>query len=111
VIVAIGDVRAQIPQRAAVEAAMRRAQTAALEEDGCLSFAFAAALDDPGRYVLVQRWSDLQAMEAHYGSDAFREYQQEIAPLLVRDSELEVHVVEGEARFVDSARIRIDQDD
>ena len=55
-LVAIADVYTQIPQRDAAEQVMVRAQTAARGEDGCVTFAFAQVLGDPGHYLLVARW-------------------------------------------------------
>jgi quinol monooxygenase YgiN len=111
VILATGDVYAQIPQRQAVIEAMARAQQAAREEPGCELFAFAEAIDDPGHFLLLQRWHDRTALDAHYASAGFAEYQAAIAPLLVRDSELHVHVVQESTRPLNSARLDLHQDD
>jgi quinol monooxygenase YgiN len=110
-IVAVGDVYAQIPQREAVERAMLGAQEQARAHDGCLSFVFAEALGDPGHFLVVQRWRDQGAMEDHFRSRSFFDYQRAIAPLLVRESELSVHRVEDEVRPVNSSRLDTDHDD
>ena len=102
VIVALGEVHAQIPRREEAEEAMLEAQRAALEHDGCVSFVFARALGEPGRYLVVQRWRDRAALDRHFRSEAFFRYQAAITPLLVRESELSVHSVEDEVRPVDS---------
>jgi len=109
VIVAIGDVHAQIPQRTAVESAMRTAQSAAREQDGCLHYGFSEALGEPGHYVIVQRWRDRNALEAHYRSASFVGYQTAIAPLLVADSEVEIYTVDD--AFRPQAPPRFDQDE
>ena len=111
VIVALGDVYAQIPRRREAEEAMLVAQRAALPEDGCISYAFAEALGDPGHYVVVQRWSGNDAVEAHYRSEAFFHYQAAIAPLLVRESELTLHAVQDEVRPLDSESRSVPEDD
>ena len=110
-IVAIADVYAQIPQRDAAEQVMLRAQAAARGEDGCVTFAFAQVLGDPGHYLLVSRWRDRAAFDAHYASAAFAEYQIAVAPLLVRDSELRVDTVQEAVLPVDSSPLDIRQDD
>jgi quinol monooxygenase YgiN len=111
VIVALGDLHTQIPQRAAVERVMQDAQAAAREREGCESFSFAEAVGDPGHYLLLARWRDQAAMEAHYSSPAFAAYQAAITPLLVADSELQLHVVEQSMRPVDTRTLDLRQDD
>jgi len=111
VIVALGDVYAQIPRRAEAEEAMLSAQRDALGQDGCISFAFAEALGEPGHYVVMQRWRDREALEGHFRSEGFFRYQAAITPLLVRESELTLHSVEDAVRPVDSEARSVPQDD
>jgi quinol monooxygenase YgiN len=111
VIVALGDLHAQIPQRIAVEQAMQDAQSAAREREGCESFSFAEAVGDPGHYLIVARWRDQAAMQAHYRSPAFAAYEAAITPLLVSDSELELHVVDRTVRLLDARTLDLRQDD
>jgi quinol monooxygenase YgiN len=111
VIVALGDVFAQVQGRDAAAQAMLEAQGAALEQDGCISFAFAEALGEPGHYLVVQRWRDRGALEAHFRSESFFRYQAAITPLLVRESELTLHTVESAVRPVDSEAHDVPEDD
>ncbi len=110
-IVALGDVYVQVPRRDAAVEAMLAEQRAAREQDGCISFAFAEALDEPGHYLVTQRWSDRDALEEHYRSEAFFHYQAAIAPLLVRDSELSLHTVQDAVRALDSEARSVPSDD
>jgi quinol monooxygenase YgiN len=110
-IVVIADVFAQIPQRASAREAMIVAQQAAREQEGCISFVFAETLDEPGRFLIAERWRDGAALEAHYRSQSFLDYQQAIAPLLVRDSEVGVYSTRDEARALDSSPLDLRQDD
>jgi quinol monooxygenase YgiN len=111
VIVALGDVYVQVPRREAAAEAMLAEQRAALGDAGCISFAFAEALDEPGHYVVTQRWDDREALEAHYRSEAFFRYQAAIAPLLVRDSELTLHSVEDAIHPLPSEARSVPEDD
>jgi quinol monooxygenase YgiN len=86
-------------------------QHAARGQEGCISFVFAEALDEPGHFVLTERWSDRGALDAHYRSEAFFHYQAAIAPLLVRDSELTVHTVADTVRPRDSEARTVPEDD
>jgi quinol monooxygenase YgiN len=91
VIIALGDVYAGISRRDQARELMRATQDSARSEAGCLYYAFAETLDDPGHFVVVQRWRDRAALDAHYRSPAFSAYQEQVAELLVRDSELSLH--------------------
>jgi quinol monooxygenase YgiN len=102
VIVGLGDIHAQIPRREQVRELMRRTQASVREQPGCIYYAFTETLDDPGHFVVVQQWRDQAAVEEHYGSRAFAEYQEGIAALLVRTSELRLYVVQEGSRPVGS---------
>src|SRR3984893_9117649 len=106
-IVALADVYAQIPHRKAIQEVMLKTETRVREDAGCLSFVFAEVLAEPGHFLLVQTWRDQAALNEHYRSAAFTDYQAGIRGLLVRDSEIQVHVSEQEFRPVDSSRLDI----
>jgi quinol monooxygenase YgiN len=110
-IVALADVFAQIPHREAVRELMLKTEVRVREDPGCVSFVFAEVLAEPGHFLLVQRWRDQAALDEHYRSAAFAAYQAGIQGLLVRDSEVAVHVSGEEFRPVDSSRLDIGGDD
>jgi quinol monooxygenase YgiN len=111
VIIAIGDVYARVPNRRAVEQVMLAAQAQTRRQDGCMSYAFAETLDEPGHYLLVQSWSDERALDAHYRSPAFADYQAAVAPLLARDSELRISHVAETVRPLESSGLSLGHDD
>jgi quinol monooxygenase YgiN len=111
VIIALGDVYAQIPRVEAVRELMRATQARVREQPGCISYAFAQSLDEPAHFVLVQQWRDREALEQHYGSQAFANYQAQITKQIVQTSELRLHEVETSYAPVDSSRLDIAQDD
>jgi len=39
--------------------------TATRPEEGCESYAFSGALDDPGRFYVSEQWASQEAMDAH----------------------------------------------
>ena len=110
-ILGVGDVHVQIPHRREAEAVMAAAAGQALAEDGCLSFVFAEVLEDPGHFVVLESWSDREAIERHYRSPAFADYQRAIARVLVRESEYRLHLVQDTLHPLQSATIVTDQDD
>ena len=102
-IVAVGDVYAQIPRRAEVSELMRTTQGVVREEPGCLSYVFAEVVGEPGHFVVVQEWRDVSTLDEHYRSRAFADYQAKIGCLLVRSSELRLHHVSRTLLPQDSA--------
>jgi quinol monooxygenase YgiN len=110
-IVALADVYAQIPHRKEIQEVMLKTEARVREDPGCVSFVFAEVLAEPGHFLLVQRWRDQAALNEHYRSAAFADYQAGIRGLLVRNSEIQVHVSEQEFRPVDSSGLDIGQDD
>jgi quinol monooxygenase YgiN len=110
-IVALGDIYAQIPRRERVRELMRATQARVREQTGCVYYAFAETLDDPGHFVVLQKWRDQAALDEHYRSQAFADYQAQISEHLVRASELSVHSVETSLRPASSSTLDISQDD
>jgi quinol monooxygenase YgiN len=110
-LIAHADLAVQIPQRAAAEAAMTELQGAASAQEGCLSFAFAEVVGEPGRYVVLESWRDRDALEAHFRTAAYREYQTTISALLVRETSFELFRAEPLARLLADEELDLRQDD
>ena len=110
-IVGLGDIYTQIPRREEVRELMRSTQASVREQPGCIRYTFAEMLDDPGHFVVVQQWRDQAAVEEHYRSPEFAGYQEKIAPLLVRTSELRLHVVTEGVRPLDPSQPNTTQED
>jgi quinol monooxygenase YgiN len=110
-LIALGDIYVQIPRREAVRALMRATQARVRAQPGCVSYVFAETLDDPGHFVVVQQWRDQAALDEHYRSEAFADYQAEIAEQLVRSSELRIHEVQASVLPSASAPSDTSQDD
>jgi quinol monooxygenase YgiN len=111
VIVGLVDIYTQIPRREEVRELMRSTELSVREQPGCISYTFAETLDDPGHYVVVQEWRDEASVAQHYASPAFAEYQERIAGLLVRTSELRMHVVTEGFRPIEESPPSITQED
>jgi quinol monooxygenase YgiN len=94
-LVVLGDVYAQVPERDRVRELMLDTQRRVGDEPGCISYVFAETLDEPGHFMTVQQWRDQAALDDHYRSPAFADYQRQIGECLVRTSDLSVHVVQG----------------
>jgi quinol monooxygenase YgiN len=89
----VGDIHTLQGRRADVVELLRETQDRVRREPGCVSYAFAEVVADPGHYVVVQEWRDEPALEAHYASQAYATYQQHIGELISRPSEARIHRV------------------
>jgi quinol monooxygenase YgiN len=67
-------------------------------EPGCRRYIFAATLTDPSRFVLVSEWETQEALDAHYRSEAFADFQLSLDGLLARPSESTTYSAEGSVR-------------
>jgi quinol monooxygenase YgiN len=111
VVIALGDIYAQIPRREEVRQLMRATQEQVRAQPGCISYDFAETLDDPGHFIVASQWRDRAALEEHYRSQAFAGYQAAIADQLVRSSDLHVHVVSESFRAVESSPRSVQDED
>jgi len=72
-------------------ALLRETQEHARLEPGCVRYAFADVVGDPGHHLVVQEWRDEAALEAHYASPSFRRYQHHVGELLARPSQVRLY--------------------
>jgi quinol monooxygenase YgiN len=69
---------------------------------GCRRYTFASTLAEPDHFVLVSEWDDEAAMDAHYASEEYAQFQFSLHGLLARPSTMTVYTVTGEVRPVAS---------
>jgi quinol monooxygenase YgiN len=91
VVIALGDMFAISGRRDEVANLLERFERWAAGEPGCRRYTFAATLADPGRFVLLSEWENEDALDEHYRSQAFTEFQAGLDGLLARPSELTVY--------------------
>ena len=92
-VVAVGDVYTLIGRRDELLGLLRDTQELARAEPGCVMYAFAEVVAEPGHFVVVQEWRDEAALEAHYATPGFQDYQERVGDLLARPSEVRIHHV------------------
>lgn len=68
---------------------VRRSRT----EPGCLSHAVHVDAEDPLRLVFLERWADLDALHAHFGVPASRDFVEALGPLAAAPPTIEVYEV------------------
>ena len=97
-VVALAHVEGIHGRRPELVALMRATAASARAHPGCLAYDFTVSLDDPDHLLLVAEWHDEPSLRAYYRSDDFAAYQQGLAGLLARPSELRLHHVERTER-------------
>lgn len=85
-------------RRDELAALLERFEGWAAGEPGCRRYTFAATLADPSRFVLVSEWDSQEALDAHYRSEEFTEFQLGLDGLLARPSELTIYSGEWAVR-------------
>ena len=97
-VIAVADMFGISGRREALSAALAEAEREAAGQPGCVRYSFAATIADPDHFVLISEWHDQAALDTHYASSGFAEFQLSLNGLLARPSEMTVHSVSGSAR-------------
>ncbi len=95
-VIAVADMFGISGRRAELAGLLGRFERLAADQQGCQRYTFAATLVDPDRFVLVSEWDSAEALDAHYRSEAFGDFQFGLDGLLARPSEMTVYSA-GEA--------------
>jgi quinol monooxygenase YgiN len=99
--VVVGDIYGLVGRAHELVELLRETQEHARAEPGCVAYAFAEVVGDPGHYLVVQEWRDEAALEAHYASPTFRRYQDRVGELLARPSAVRLHRVAQTVQLAD----------
>lgn len=102
VVIAVAEMFGISSRRDELAAALERFERWAAGEPGCRRYTFAATLSDPNRFVLLSEWLSQEALDAHYGSDEFTDFQLALDGLLARPSQLAVYPTEDAVRPLDT---------
>jgi quinol monooxygenase YgiN len=101
-VIAVADMFGITAAREELTVLMERIERQATSQPGCTRYTFAATLADPDRFVLVSEWEDQNALDAHYRSQAFADFQFALDGLLARPSELTVYSADAAVRPLSS---------
>jgi quinol monooxygenase YgiN len=101
-VIAVAEMFGISGRREELRRVLERFERWAAGEPGCRRYVFAAALADPSRYVLFSEWESQEALDGHYRSREFTEFQQSLDGLLTRPSELTVYSAESAVRPTDT---------
>lgn len=81
---------------------LERFERGAAGGPGCRRYVVAATLADPTRFVLLSEWQSQEALDAHYRSEAFADFQFSLDGLLARPSELTIYSLASAVRPTDT---------
>jgi quinol monooxygenase YgiN len=102
-VVAVADLFGISGRRQELRAVLADAEREAAGQPGCVRYSFAATVADPDHFVLLSDWRDQAALDAHYASTAFANFQFSLQGLLARPSQMTLHSVSGSARPLSSS--------
>jgi quinol monooxygenase YgiN len=63
-------------------------------EPGCLSHEVSRDVQQPLRFVFVERWSDMAALQAHFRVEASRKFAHSMAELCEATPQLDIYQAE-----------------
>jgi quinol monooxygenase YgiN len=104
-VIAVAEMFGISGRRGELTTLLERFERWAAGEPGCRRYVFASALVDPIRYLLFSEWESQEALDEHYRSDAFAEFQLSLEGLLARPSELTIYSAESAVRPTDTRPI------
>ena len=61
--------------------AVKKMETATRQEAGCLKYAFAVDISDPGMVRVIERWESMDAIKAHMASPHMAQFQKDVMAL------------------------------
>ena len=61
--------------------AVKKMETATRKEAGCLKYAFAVDISDPGMVRVIERWESMDAIKAHMASPHMAQFQKDVMAL------------------------------
>jgi quinol monooxygenase YgiN len=103
IVLAVADLYGIHGRRDELIALLERSERGAVAEPGCRRYTFAATISDPDRFVLVSEWENQEALDGHYGSQTFADFQFGLDGLLARPSQMTVYSVSGTVRPINTS--------
>jgi quinol monooxygenase YgiN len=100
---AVADLFGISGRRQELRAVLAGAERDAAGQPGCVRYSFAATVADPDHFLLLSEWRDQAALDAHYASTAFANFQFSLGGLLARPSQMTLYSVSGSARPLSSS--------
>jgi len=99
VIVVTGNFRLPNESRQAGREAMGRIIEASRAEPGCIAYAYAEDVSDPGLFRVSEAWVSREALAAHLDTPNMQLWRQERAALGMTERQVTAYEVTGEERL------------
>ncbi|WP_225204760.1 putative quinol monooxygenase [Novosphingobium huizhouense] len=87
-IIVLGTVRVPVENIAAILPAMERVVEATRAEDGCIAYAYAQDMLEPGLIHIAEKWRDRAALSAHFATPHMAAWAAERADLGLHDRQI-----------------------
>ncbi len=102
-VIAVAEMFGLAGRRAELVYLLERFEAEAAGTTGCARYTFAATLADADHFLLVSEWDDQAALDVHYASEAFTNFQFALHEMLAQPSQLTLYTSAAVVRPVDSA--------
>jgi quinol monooxygenase YgiN len=93
VVVVIGRVRCAPEHRDRLIELGKEMQEKSRREDGCLSYSFYTAIEDPLSCVAVEEWTDREALDRHFTQPHLQEFTRGLGEVISERPEVAIHEV------------------
>ena len=94
-IIVAGSVRVDPEKREAARAVMERVITASRGEDGCIDYAYAVDVLDPGLVRVWEVWRDRETLQRHFQMPHLAEWRAAWPKFGITDRKLSIYDVSG----------------
>jgi len=96
-ILVVGHFRVPVESLAAIRPLMGKVIAETVREDGCMEYAYAEDVSEPGLVRVSEKWRDRACLAAHFASPHMADWQRERAALGLHDRNIRIwDVGEGE---------------
>ena len=95
-IVVTGEFRLPVDSRAEAIAAMARVVAATRGEVGCLEYAYAEDVLEPGLFRVVERWDSRETLARHFEAPHMKQWQAERAEIGMTGRRVTAFIVASE---------------
>ena len=81
-VAAVAIMSAQPGKEAELEAQLRTLIAASHADDGCIKYALHRAVDDPAKFVIVEKWASQEQLDGHAANPVLASFGKAAAGLL-----------------------------
>jgi quinol monooxygenase YgiN len=92
-IVVIGTFRLPLENREAAREPMARVVAQSRAEAGCIAYAYAEDVLDPGLYRVSETWADRAALTTHFAAAHMKQWQTERAELGMTERQVTAYTI------------------